>query len=115
MKQKGHIIWIDDEIHHLKPHILFLESKGYKVTTATNGIDADILNQKNRFDLALLDQNMPGIDGIDTLKRIKSHRESMQVIMITKSEDEWLMDEAISQQINQYLIKPVSPNQVFIA
>ena len=115
MKQKGHIIWIDDEIHHLKPHILFLESKGYRVTTATNGNDADILNQKNRFDLALLDQNMPGIDGIDTLKRIKSHRESMQVIMITKSEDEWLMDEAISQQINQFLIKPLSPNQVFIA
>ena len=115
MKQKGHIIWIDDEIHHLKPHILFLESKGYKVTTATNGIDADILNQKRRFDLVILDQNMPGIDGLDTLKRIKSHRESMQVIMITKSEDEWLMDEAISQQINQFLIKPVSPNQVFIA
>ena len=115
MKQKGHIIWIDDEIHHLKPHILFLESKGYKVTTATNGSDADILNQKHRFDLALLDQNMPGIDGIDTLKKIKSSRASMQVIMITKSEDEWLMDEAISQQVNQYLIKPISPNQVFIA
>ena len=115
MKQKGHIIWIDDEIHHLKPHILFLESKGYKVTMATNGADADILNQKHRFDLALLDQNMPGIDGIDTLKKLKTHRTSMQVIMITKSEDEWLMDEAISQQINQFLIKPVSPTQVFIA
>ena len=115
MKIKGHILWIDDEIHHLKPHILFLESKGYKITTAMNGIDANILNQKNRFDLALLDQNMPGIDGIDTFKKIKSHRQSMPVIMITKSDDEWLMDEAISQQINQFLIKPVSPNQIFMA
>ena len=115
MERKGHIIWIDDEIHHLKPHILFLESKGYKITTATNGRDATILNQENRFDLALLDQNMPGIDGIDTLKEIKSHRQTMPVIMITKSEDEWLMDEAISQKIDQFLIKPVSPNQIYMA
>jgi len=115
MERKGHIIWIDDEIHHLKPHILFLEAKGYKITTATNGSDANILNQENRFDLALLDQNMPGIDGIDTLKKIKSHRQTIPVIMITKSEDEWLMDEAISQQINQFLIKPVSPNQIYMA
>ena len=115
MERKGHIIWIDDEIHHLKPHILFLEAKGYKITTATNGSDANILNQENRFDLALLDQNMPGIDGIDTLKKIKSHRQTIPVIMITKSEDEWLMDEAISQQIDQFLIKPVSPNQIYMA
>ena len=115
MERKGHIIWIDDEIHHLKPHILFLEAKGYKITTATNGSDANILNQENRFDLALLDQNMPGIDGIDTLKKIKSHRQTIPVIMITKSEDEWLMDEAISQQIDQFLIKPVNPNQIYIA
>ena len=59
MERKGHIIWIDDEIDHLKPHIIFLEEKGYKITTATNGTDANILNQENRFDLALLDQNMP--------------------------------------------------------
>ena len=115
MEQKGHIIWIDDEIHHLKPHILFLEAKGYKITTATNGSDANILNQENRFDLALLDQNMPGIDGIDTLKKIKSHRQTIPVIMITKSEDEWLMEEAISQQIAQFLIKPVNPNQIYMA
>ena len=115
MEQKGHIIWIDDEIDHLKPHILFLEAKGYKITTATNGSDANILNQENRFDIALLDQNMPGIDGMETLKKIKSHRQTIPVIMITKSEDEWLMDEAISQQINQFLIKPVSPNQIYMA
>ena len=115
MKSKGHILWIDDEIHHLKPHILFLESKGYKVSVATNGNDADILNQNNRYDLILLDQTMPGLDGIDTLKKLKKSRISIPVIMITKSEDEWLMDEAISQQINQFLIKPVSPNQIFSA
>ena len=112
---KGHILWVDDEIHHLKPHILFLESKGYKVSTATNGNDADVLNKNNRYDLILLDQTMPGIDGMETLQKIKIQRISIPVIMITKSEDEWLMDEAISQQVNQFLIKPVSPNQIYIA
>ena len=112
---KVHILWIDDEIHHLKPHILFLETKGYKVSTVTNGNDAEVLNKENRYDLVLLDQTMPGIDGIETLNRIKNHRSSIPVIMITKSEDEWLMDEAISQQVSQFLIKPVSPNQIFIA
>jgi len=112
---KGHILWVDDEIHHLKPHILFLETKGYKVSTVTNGNDAEVLNKENRYDLVLLDQTMPGIDGIETLHRIKNHRSSIPVIMITKSEDEWLMDEAISQQVSQFLIKPVSPNQIFIA
>ena len=68
---KGHILWVDDEIHHLKPHILFLESKGYKVSTATNGNDADVLNKNNRYDLILLDQTMPGIDGMETLQKIK--------------------------------------------
>ena len=115
MIYKGHIIWVDDEVHHLKPHIMFLESKGYKVSSVSNGTDADSLNKKNRYDLVLLDQNMPGLDGIETLKKIKSHRASIPVVMITKSEDEWLMDEAISQQIQQFLIKPVSPNQVYIA
>ena len=69
---KGHILWIDDEIHHLKPHILFLETKGYKVSTVTNGNDAEVLNKENRYDLVLLDQTMPGIDGIETLNRIKT-------------------------------------------
>ena len=87
---KGHILWVDDEIHHLKPHILFLESKGYKVSTATNGNDADVLNKNNRYDLILLDQTMPGIDGMETLQKIKIQRISIPVIMITKSEDEWL-------------------------
>ena len=72
MIYKGHIIWVDDEVHHLKPHIMFLESKGYKVSSVTNGIDADNLNKKNRYDLVLLDQNMPGLDGIETLKKINA-------------------------------------------
>ena len=115
MKSNGHILWVDDEIHHLKPHILYLESKGYKVSTATNGNDAEVLNENNKYDLILLDQTMPGIDGIDTLKRLKKHRLTIPIVMITKSEDEWLMDEAISHQVNQFLIKPVSPNQILIA
>ena len=115
MKLNGHILWVDDEIHHLKPHILFLETKGYAVSTATNGNDAEILNKENKYDLILLDQTMPGIDGIDTLKKLKKHRLTIPIIMITKSEDEWLMNEAISNQVNQFLIKPVSPNQILIA
>ena len=71
MKSNGHILWVDDEIHHLKPHILYLETKGYRVSTATNGQDAAILNKNNKYDLILLDQTMPGIDGIDTLKKLK--------------------------------------------
>ncbi len=115
MKSNGHILWIDDEIHHLKPHILYLEKKGYSVSTATNGHDAAILNENNKYDLILLDQTMPGIDGIDTLKKLKKQRLTMPIVMVTKSEDEWLMDEAISNQVNQFLIKPVSPNQILIA
>jgi len=115
MKSNGHILWVDDEIHHLKPHILYLETKGYKVSTATNGYDAEILNDNNKYDLILLDQTMPGIDGIDTLKKLKTRRITIPIIMITKSEDEWLMDEAISHQVNQFLIKPVSPTQILIA
>ena len=115
MKSNGHILWVDDEIHHLKPHILYLETKGYIVSTATNGHDATILNENNKYDLILLDQTMPGIDGIDTLKKLKKHRLTIPIVMITKSEEEWLMNEAISHQVNQFLIKPVSPNQILIA
>ena len=112
---RGHILWVDDEIHHLKPHILFLEDKGYSLTQATNGNDAVALSQKKQFDLILLDQSMPGMDGLETLKSIKDIRESMPIIMITKTEDEWLMDEAITSQVEQFLIKPVNPSQIFMA
>jgi len=112
---RGHILWVDDEIHHLKPHILFLEDKGYSLTQVANGQDAIALAGQNDFDLVLLDQSMPGMDGLETLAELKKIRSSMPVIMITKTEDEWLMDEAITGQIEQFLIKPVNPSQIFMA
>ena len=111
---KASILWVDDEIHHLKPHILYLNQKGYRVIKATNGHDAEILTKNNKFDLILLDQTMPGIDGIETLKRIKQLKSLTPVVMITKSEDESLIEDAISGQIEQFLIKPINPTQVFI-
>ena len=112
---RGHILWIDDEIHHLKPHILFLEDKGYTLSQAANGQDGIALSEKNDYDLILLDQSMPGIDGLETLAELKKIRTTMPVIMITKTEDEWLMDEAITGQVEQFLIKPVNPSQIFMA
>lgn len=114
-KPRAHILWVDDEIDHLKPHILFLEEKGYKLTTATNGGDAVALVKSKLFDLVLLDQTMPGMDGLETLNQIKLIRPDTKTIMITKSEDEWLMDAAISEYIAQLLIKPVNPNQILMA
>lgn len=112
---RGKILWIDDEIHHLKPHILFLEDKGYEIFQASNGQDGLALTEKNNFDLILLDQSMPGLDGMQTLSLLKNNHLSIPVIMITKTEDEWLMDKAISSQIEQFLIKPVNPSQIFMA
>ena len=114
-KIRGHILWVDDEIEHLKPHILFLEEKGYQLSKATNGQDAIALSKSNQYDLILLDHSMPGMDGIETLAELKKIRSSLLIIMITKTEDEWLMDEAISGQVEQFLIKPVNPSQIFIA
>lgn len=114
-KSRGNILWIDDEIHHLKPHILFLEEKGYSLTKAANGQDGIALSKQQEFDLILLDQSMPGMDGLGTLAELKKNRASLPVIMITKTEDEWLMDEAITGQVEQFLIKPVNPSQIFMA
>ena len=112
---RGNILWVDDEIEHLKPHILFLEEKGYKITQARNGYDALELSMVNAYDLILLDQSMPGMDGIETLNKIKDQNKSHVVIMITKTEDEWLMNEAITEQVEQFLTKPVNPSQIFMA
>tara|TARA_B100000686_G_scaffold353306_1_gene458381 strand:+ start:1536 stop:3092 length:1557 start_codon:yes stop_codon:yes gene_type:complete len=114
-KSRGQILWVDDEIHHLKPHILYLEEKGYKILKATNGQDALEMVCKSSFELVLLDQSMPGIDGLETLKEIKKINSLLPVIMITKTEDEWLMDEAITVKVAQFLIKPVNPSQIFMA
>ena len=112
---RGNILWVDDEIDHLKPHILFLEEKGYQITPATNGSDALELVRKFSYHLVLLDHFMPGMDGMATLRELTTIRPNLPVIMITKSEEEWLMDEAISEKIAHFLIKPVNPTQIFMA
>ncbi len=109
------ILWTDDEIDLLKPHIIFLEQKGYAVDTATNGADAIELVGKEYYDIIFLDENMPGLSGIETLSKIKNITPLVPVIMITKSEEENIMDDAIGSKINDYLIKPVNPNQILLA
>lgn len=108
------ILWADDEIDLLKPHILFLENKGYKVIPAVSGNEAiDILAQEN-IDIIFLDENMPGLSGIETLKHIKTILPHTPVVMITKSEEEHIMEDAIGSNIADYLIKPVNPNQILL-
>ena len=109
------ILWTDDEIELLKPHIIFLEEKGYEVTTANSGDQALDLIAENRFDIVFLDENMPGLSGLETLEKIKTRSPSLPVIMITKSEEEFIMDEAIGSKISDYLIKPVNPNQILLS
>lgn len=109
------ILWVDDEIDLLKPHIIFLESKGYSVETANNGHDAIEMVEVKEFDLVFLDENMPGLSGLETLAQIKNIRYSIPVVMITKSEEEYIMDEAIGSKIDDYLIKPVNPKQILMA
>jgi len=109
------ILWVDDEIDLLKPHIIFLESKGYILDTINNGTDAvDMVKNKN-YDLIFLDENMPGLTGLETLAEIKNIRNNIPVVMITKSEEEYIMDEAIGSKIADYLIKPVNPKQILMA
>lgn len=114
MKQVS-ILWTDDEIDLLKPHILFLEEKGYTMKTASNGDDAIELVKNNVFDLVFLDENMPGKSGLETLSVIKSLQPLLPVIMITKSEEEDIMEAAIGSKIADYLIKPVNPNQILLS
>lgn len=109
------ILWIDDEVELLKPHILFLEKKGYSLTTTTNGQDAIELFRDNLYDVVFLDENMPGLSGLETLQMIKAIRSATPVIMITKSEEEFIMEEAIGAKISDYLIKPVNPNQILLS
>ncbi|MCK8520352.1 PglZ domain-containing protein [Aquimarina sp. D1M17] len=109
------ILWVDDEIDLLKPHILFLEQKNYEVTKCQSGTEAlDILDDDN-FDIVFLDENMPGLSGIETLSEIKEKKDSLPVVMITKSEEEYIMEEAIGSKIADYLIKPVNPNQILLS
>ena len=106
------ILWVDDEVDHLKPHILFLEEKGYEVIPCNNGRDALDLVGEKRVDILFLDENMPGLSGLEVLQLIKERNRDLPVIMITKSEEEHIMEEAIGAKISDYLIKPVKPNQI---
>jgi len=108
------ILWADDEIELLKPQILFLQEKGYKVDPVSNGHDAIEKFSQVRYDLVFLDEHMPGITGLETLPRLKEIHPDIPVVMITKNEEENIMDEAIGSQISDYLIKPVRPNQVLL-
>lgn len=108
------ILWADDEIDQLKPHIIFLKNKGFEVTPVTNGEDAITLIQEQPFDIIFLDEQMPGMDGLATLNRIKTIQAGLPVVMITKSEEESIMEEAIGGKISDYLIKPVNPNQIIL-
>ena len=108
------ILWVDDEIELLRPYILFLEQKGYEVVTTTNGTDASEMCQTESFDIIFLDENMPGLSGLETLSDIKNISPTTPVVMITKSEEENIMDLAIGNKIADYLIKPVNPNQILL-
>jgi len=112
---KGKILWVDDEIELLRSHILLLSEKGYSVETATNGEDAVAMVKKQSFDLVFLDEMMAGMGGLKTLSLIKDIRPALPVVMVTKNEDEGLMEEAIGIKISDYLTKPVNPSQVLLA
>ena len=109
------ILWADDEIDLLKPHIMFLKSKGYDVVTACSGRDAIELAEHEPFDLIILDENMPGLTGLETLPMLARVAPAVPVIMITKSEEENIMDQAVGNRIADYLIKPVNPNQILLS
>jgi len=112
---KKKIIWVDDEIELLKPHIIFLEERGYAITPITNAEDAISLIQEQSFDLVLLDEMLNGMDGLTALTKIKDISPSLPVIMITKSEEEMIMEKAIGSKIDDYLTKPVNPSQILLS
>ena len=109
------LLWVDDEIDLLKPQVLFLEAKGHTVSTTNNGDSAIEMVQQESFDVVFLDEQMPGLSGLETLTQIKRLSPSLPVVMITKSEEESIMDEAIGSQIADYLIKPVNPKQILLS
>jgi CheY-like chemotaxis protein len=114
MPNKPRILWADDEIELLRPHILFLEAKGYEVTSVTNGADAIEQVRRQHFDVVLLDEQMPGMGGLATLAEIKALAPELPIVLVTKSEEEQLMEEALGRQISDYLTKPVNPSQILL-
>jgi DNA-binding response OmpR family regulator len=113
--RKDKILWADDEIDLLKPHILFLKEKGYEVISVVSGKDAIDYCKEQSFDIIFLDENMPGLSGLETLLHIKQIDPNVPVVMVTKSEEESIMNQAIGNKIADYLIKPVNPNQLVLA
>ncbi len=108
------ILWVDDEIDLLRPHIMFLQEKGYDVSTSNNGDEGlELLNSKS-FDIVFLDEQMPGMSGIETLTLMKNKYPDLPIVMITKSEEESIMEDAIGSKISDYLIKPVNPKQILL-
>jgi DNA-binding response OmpR family regulator len=113
--EKVKILWVDDEIDLLKAHVMFLEQKGYEVHTSNNGDEALDMMRNVSYDIVFLDENMPGLTGLETLEIIKQINPNLAVVMITKSEEESIMEEAIGSNISDYLIKPVKPNQILLS
>ena len=108
------ILWADDEIDLLEPYIIYLRNKNYEVLTANNGQDAVDICRSEPLDIVFLDENMPGLTGLETLQEIKRLHPELPVVMITKSEEERIMEQAIGEKIADYLIKPVNPNQILL-
>lgn len=113
--QRYSILWADDEIDLLKPHILFLEQRGYDITPVNNGSEAVELSDDKHFDVVFLDENMPGMSGLEALTQIKNSKPNLPVVMITKNEEEHIMEEAIGSKIADYLIKPLNPSQILLS
>ncbi len=113
--QRYSILWADDEIDLLKPHILFLQQRGYDITPVNNGSDAVDMSEARHFDLVFLDEHMPGMSGLEALSQIKNAKPNLPVVMITKNEEEQIMEEAIGSKIDDYLIKPINPSQILLA
>src|SRR6478672_9445023 len=113
--QRYSILWADDEIDLLKPHILFLEQRGYDITPVNNGTDAVELCEEKNFDVVFLNKNMPDMSGLKALTQIKNHKPNLPIVMITKNEEEQIMEEAIDSKIADYLIKPLNPSQILLS
>lgn len=113
--QRYSILWADDEIDLLKPHILFLEQRGYDITPVNNGAEAVELSESRNFDVVFLDEHMPGMSGLEALGHIKAAKPNVPVVMITKNEEEQIMEEAIGSRIDDYLIKPLNPSQILLS
>ena len=113
--KKDKVLWADDEIDLLKPHMMFLQEKGYEVTPVVSGQDAIDCCREQSFDIIFLDENMPGLTGLETLSQIKEIAPNTPVVMVTKSEEESIMNQAIGNKIADYLIKPVNPNQLLLS